>query len=69
MLKTRHIIEYRLKEDPDKWLYYHAAKSEETADELMEAAKRIPGAAGVRMRKKTEQSSVIKEWKTDAAKL
>lgn len=35
----------------------------------MEAAKRIPGAAGVRMRKKTEQSSVIKEWKTDAAKL
>lgn len=64
-MKTKYIIEYKLKGEPDKWRYYHAAGNEDKAWELMEEAKRLEGAFEVRMRAKVEQSHIVEEWKKD----
>ena len=57
-IKTKYIVEYRLKGRED-WKYYNASSKEELARKYMDEAKDLDGVVEVRLRAKISQSQIL----------
>lgn len=60
-IKTKYIVEYRLK-GQDDWKYYNASHKEELVYKFMDEATNIDGVVEVRLRAKISQSQILKTW-------
>lgn len=60
-IKTKYIVEYRLK-GRDDWKYYNASSKEELANKFMDEAKSLDGVVKVRLRAKVSQSQIVDIW-------
>lgn len=60
-IKTKYIVEYRLKGRED-WKYHNASSKEELARKFMDEAKNIDGVVKVRLRAKVSQSQIVDIW-------
>lgn len=60
-IKTKYIVEYRLK-GQDDWKYYNASCKEELVYKFMDEATNIDGVVEVRLRAKISQSQILKTW-------
>lgn len=60
-IKTKYIVEYRLKGRED-WKYHNASSKEELARKFMDEAKDLDGVVDVRLRAKTSQSQILETW-------
>lgn len=60
-IKTKYIVEYRLKGRED-WKYYNASSKEELARKFMDEAKDLDGVVEVRLRAKVSQSQIVATW-------
>ena len=60
-IKTKYIVEYRLK-GQDDWKYYNASHKEELVYKFMDEATNLDGVVEVRLRAKISQSQILKTW-------
>lgn len=60
-IKTKYIVEYRLKGRED-WKYHNASSKEELARKFMDEAKDLDGVVDVRLRAKISQSQILETW-------
>ena len=60
-MKSKYIVEYRLKGRED-WKYYNASSKEELARKYMDEAKVLDGVVEVRLRAKISQSQILEMW-------
>lgn len=60
-IKTKYIVEYRLK-GRDDWKYYNASSKEDLARKFMDEAKDLEGVVEVRLRAKISQSQIVDIW-------
>lgn len=60
-IKTKYIVEYRLK-GRDDWKYYNASSKEDLARKFMDEAKDLEGVVEVRLRAKVSQSQIVNIW-------
>lgn len=60
-IKTKYIVEYRLKGRED-WKYHNASSKEELARKFMDEAKSLDGVVKVRLRAKVSQSQIVDIW-------
>lgn len=61
LIKTKYVVEYRLKGRED-WKYYNASSKEELARKFMDEAKDLDGVVEVRLRAKVSQSQIVATW-------
>lgn len=60
-IKTKYVVEYRLRGRED-WKYYNASSKEELARKFMDEAKDLDGVVEVRLRAKISQSQIVETW-------
>lgn len=60
-IKTKYIVEYRLK-GQDDWKYYNASHKEELVYKFMDEATDLDNVVEVRLRAKISQSQILKTW-------
>lgn len=60
-IKTKYVVEYRLRGKED-WKYYNATGKEELAHKFMDEAIDLDGVVEVRLRAKISQSQILKTW-------
>lgn len=60
-IKTKYVVEYRLRGRED-WKYYNASSKEELARKFMDEAKDLDGVVEVRLRAKVSQSQIVETW-------
>lgn len=60
-IKTKYVVEYRLRGRED-WKYYNASSKEELARKFMEEAKDLDRVVEVRLRAKVSQSQIVETW-------
>lgn len=61
LIKTKYIVEYRLK-GQDDWKYYNASYKEELVYKFMDEATDLDDVVEVRLRAKISQSQILKTW-------